>query len=164
MRIDSGNSHFGLATGPVVRAPVDFTSGSMACWRASFALIPDNFFDWVFFGGFSFRTAGIVQEHIASELISARIKFESRCVIRDTRYGIRRDISHRGARIRHRGAQLLDGITQVMSIPPVRRRLIFSSPPRALARYRIMWRPRPFWRFRTTKPLPSSSTLTQIWV
>src|SRR2546421_12888334 len=84
MRIDSGNSHFGLATSPLAKAPVDFTSGSMASRRAFFALTPDNFFDWVFFGGFGFRTAGIVQEHIASELIFARIKFESRCVIRDT--------------------------------------------------------------------------------
>src|SRR5881392_2440673 len=37
MRIDSGNAHLGFATGPLPRPPVDFTSGSIAWRRASFA-------------------------------------------------------------------------------------------------------------------------------
>src|SRR5437762_33829 len=39
--MDSGSAHFGFATGPLPRAPVDFTSGSIACRRASFASGPE---------------------------------------------------------------------------------------------------------------------------
>jgi hypothetical protein len=36
--MDSGNAHFGFATGPVPSPAVDLTSGWTACLRASFAL------------------------------------------------------------------------------------------------------------------------------
>src|SRR5205807_5322485 len=58
MRIDPGSAPFGFAIGPLPSAPVDFTSGSTACRRASFAVGADFFFDLDDFGWFSFGTAG----------------------------------------------------------------------------------------------------------
>src|SRR5256885_9122826 len=49
--MDSGSSHFGFATGPLLKAPVDFTSGSTACRRASLRSSPEI--------GFLFRAGSL---------------------------------------------------------------------------------------------------------
>src|SRR3954468_13856450 len=59
--MDSGRAHFGFATGPLPRPAVDFTSGSIACRRASLASGPEVGFLSLagILAGFSFGAAGI---------------------------------------------------------------------------------------------------------
>src|SRR3954452_21514332 len=61
MRTDSGNAHFGLATGPLASPAVDFTSGCTAWRRASRALGPEVALAPAFFGSFNFRLVGILR-------------------------------------------------------------------------------------------------------
>src|SRR4051812_16135665 len=82
--IDSGSAHFGFATTPLPRPAVDFTFGSMAWRRASFASGPEVAFfpgrldDWSFCG------SAMDYKSIVLAGVSARILF-TKCLAREGR-------------------------------------------------------------------------------